>query len=915
MGCDVTIGSVRGVVAVVPTLADALQNNAVARPSDAALICPQRGILTYAELSREIAKIGDVLRSANIGQRAVVALALPAGPELALAIAGVACHAVAVPLNPAATVEELDDLFRRLHIAALVIPANFPCAARVAAERHGAALLEVEPATGRAIGLAFNLVGTAPQNDPIAPIGCALIFQTSGTTARSKLVPITHTNLFAAAERVRHWYGLTQADRCLAVAPLHYGYGIRISLLVPLILGSSTICPMSCSPERLLDLLAEQAPTWYCAGPAFHGAVLELARTRIPIAHALRFTVCGGAPVPDFTRRELEDVLAVAVLDSYGLSETGHIAANMAPPGPRKPGTVGVPWPGELRIIADDGSTLESGQIGEVVVRGPGVMLGYLDDETPLIDGWFCTGDVGLIDEDGFLALRGRVKDMINRGGEKIAPLEIDNALLAHPSVKDAAAFAVPHSRLGQHVAVAVVPHNQDRFDALELRRYLRGRLAPVKVPRRIFVVSEVPRNSAGKVKRDALTETFQHAADIERGRVPLSVYEILIADIWKELLGRDDIGVDDDFFEKGGDSLLAVRMLLEVEALFDMKVPEDTLFEAATIRQIFRSLSEGGSEQPKTIIQLHDGSAAPVFFFHADLVGGGVYARRIAPLLGTEHPFYLVTPHGAHGQPLPDTIEEMAAERLEDIRRARPQGPYIIAGFCSGGLVAMEVAHRLMAAGETVEAVLIIEPISFNARPTLRLVARLLRLSGDARPNVLLRRRRAIHRIWALLMKANAYVERGHCFRRLPRETQAAKLAQKLRGLAARIGFGGGVPSQNQPHEGDPRDSVEQWDTEVWVSVGRAMAAHIPRLPPTRVICYVGKATPGFKFSSKVWKRLGPIEIVEVSGEHLTCITTHVTTLAEAMGRDLRRLAPGAGQPAYDRTAGSRDRALTEVG
>ena len=195
------IGSVRDVAAVVPTLADVIENNAAARPSDAALICPQRGILDFAGLSREIANIGDVLRSANIGQRAVVALALPPGPELALAIAGVACHAVAVPLNPTATVEELDDLFRRLHITALVVRANFPCSARVAAERHGAALLEAAPAAGRAISLAFSVVGTAPLHDPTTPRGCALIVQTSGTTARSKLVPITHTNLFAEIGR------------------------------------------------------------------------------------------------------------------------------------------------------------------------------------------------------------------------------------------------------------------------------------------------------------------------------------------------------------------------------------------------------------------------------------------------------------------------------------------------------------------------------------------------------------------------------------------------------------------------------------------------------------------------------------------------------------------------------------------
>jgi oxalate---CoA ligase len=914
----VAISSVRGAVALVPTLAEVIENNATARPFDAALICPQRGILDFAGLSRAIAKIGDVLRSAGIDQRGTVAVGLPSGPEFALAILAIASHAIVVPLNPAATVEELDELFRRLRLSALVVQGDTSSPARAAAQRHDAAIIEASAGVS-SIGLTLRPARTASAREPVGPPGCALILQTSGTTARPKLVPITHGNLIAATERIGHWYRLTNTDRCLAAAPLHYGYGVRISLLGPIMVGSSTICPDSFNPKHLFDLLAEHRPTWYVASPAYHSAVLELARVRTPIEHSLRFAVCGGAPVPDGIRREWEDVLGVPLLTAYGLTETGHVAANNAPPGPRKLGSVGTPWPGELRIISDDGATLPRGEIGEVVAGGPGIMPGYLDDETPRIDGWFRTGDLGTIDDDGFLTIRGRVKDMINRGGEKIAPLEIDQAMLAHPAVKEAAAFAIAHPRLGQDVAAAVVPHNRDQFDTLDLRRYLRGRLAPVKVPRRIFAVSELPRNAAGKITRDALTTAFQHAPDGEPGRAPLSAYEILIADIWKELLGRHDIGVDDDFFEKGGDSLLAVRMLLEVEALFDMKVPEETLFEAATIRQIVRCLTEDTGEPPQTIVQLHGGTGTPVFFFHGDFLGMGVYARRIASLIGTERPFYLVTPHGAaRNDPVPDTIQEMAAERLESIRQARPHGPYVIAGFCSGGLIAMDVARRLIAMGETVETVLIIEPVSFNARPTLRLIARMLGLSDEvSRPCEANRwRQRLMYGVWALLMKGNANVERAQIFRSLPRDAQVKKLARKLRALQARVRaiVTGHVPAKTQPHGGDPGDSIELWDTEVWRAGGRALAAYIPRLPPTRVICYVGKATGGFKFSPKPWKRLGPIEIVEVPGEHMTCITTHATTLAEAMRRDLASRLPADRLPHYRRDAELRNKALTDA-
>jgi len=901
--------SVRDVATVVPTLAGVLESNAAVRPSDAALICPRRGILTFAGLNQEIAMVGGVLRSAGIGQRATVALAIPAGPEFALAILAIACHAIVVPLNPAATAEELDALFRRVRIAAIIVYGNAQSSARTVAERQGAAILEATAAEP-AIGLKLRVLNKAPGREPVGPPGCALILQTSGTTARPKLVPLTHGNLVSATERVTHWYGLTNADRCLALAPLHYGYGVRISLLGPLMVGSATICPDSFDPKRLFDLLAEHAPTWYIAGPAFHGAVLDLARTRDEIEHTLRFAVCGGAPVADGVRRELEDTFGVPVLTSYGLTETGHIAANMAPPRPRKVGTVGTPWPGELRIIDEAGATLPRSEIGEVVAGGPGIMPGYLDDETPRIDGWFRTGDLGVIDEDGFLTIRGRVKDMINRGGEKIAPVEIDNAMLAHPAVKEAAAFAVAHPRLGQDVAAAVVPHDPDTFDPLALRRYLRDRLAPVKVPRRIVAVSELPRNTAGKIVRDTLSVSFRHVADGEPARAPLSEAEILIADIWKELLGRADIGVDDDFFEKGGDSLLAVRMVLEVEALFDMKVPDETLFEAATIRHILRSLTEDAGEPPQPIVKLRDGTGTPVFFFHGDFVAKGVYARRIASLLGAEHPFYLVMPYSTPGQPVPDTIEAMAADRLEGIRQAQPHGPYVMAGFCSGGLIAMDVARRLIAMGETVETVIIIEPVSFNARPTLRLFARLLGLWNKERQW----QRRMIYAVWALLMKGNAYVERGQIFSALPRQTQAKKLAHKLHALQARVRARSNGNQAGRQRGADLRDAVELWDTDVWRSQGRALAAHFPRLPATRVICYVGKATPGFKFSPKAWKRLGPIEIVEVPGDHMTCVTTHGIALAESMRRDLGSSRPANGLPPHSRAAAPDDKALTDV-
>jgi hypothetical protein len=229
-----------------------------------------------------------------------------------------------------------------------------------------------------------------------------------------------------------------------------------------------------------------------------------------------------------------------------------------------------------------------------------------------------------------------------------------------------------------------------------------------------------------------------------------------------------------------------------------------------------------------------------------------------------------------------------------------------------------MEAARRLIALGETVETVLMIEPVSFNARPTLQFIARVLGLSSEvSRSRTENRwRRRVMHGLWALLMKGNSYVERAQIFRALPREVQLKKLGRKLRAVMARVRaiFGAHGPAQSQPHGRDPSDSVELWDTEVWRSQGRALAAYVPRLPPTHVICYVGKTTPGFKFSPKAWKRLGPIEIAEVPGEHMTCITTHATALAESMRRDLASNVPADRLRIYRRIAEPRNNAVTGV-
>jgi oxalate---CoA ligase len=274
----------------------------------------------------------------------------------------------------------------------------------------------------------------------------------------------------------------------------------------------------------------------------------------------------------------------VPVLEHYGSSETAQLATNRPPPGPSKPGTCGIPWPDIIIIVGEDGRRLPPGERGEILVTGPSVMSGYLNapdlNRSAFIDGWYRTGDIGSLDEDGFLTLHGRRKELINRGSEKIAPLEIDQALMCHPDVEQAAAYAVPHPRLGEDVAAAVVLRPAAKVTPVELREFLSQRLAAFKIPRRISIVDQLPKGITGKVQRKRLSETVLE----QSVRSDASLHAELLL-LWKKFLKTESVSIDDDFFEKGGDSILALELHLEIQRVFGRTLPESILFDASTVR------------------------------------------------------------------------------------------------------------------------------------------------------------------------------------------------------------------------------------------------------------------------------------------------------------------------------------------
>ncbi|HKY87694.1 MAG TPA: non-ribosomal peptide synthetase [Pseudorhodoplanes sp.] len=580
------------------TIGSVIRALAADRPNAPAIVGSHFALVSYSELLRQIDDVRANLRAAGFDQNARIAIAIANPAQATLAIVAISCSATAVPIDPKLTVPEVDRCLKILRPDAVVALRDTASTARDVAKQRRLPIIEARVTQPGRLDLTYDLpkIGSALPPDEPNPHTPIFILHTSGTTADPNLVPFSHRNMLAVTERLQTWFGLTPQDRCLTVSPVYYSHALTTAVLPPLLTGGSTAFPANAVNVDPSEWFGDLKPTWYSAGPTLHLAVLEKLQQRADARsmHSLRFVSSAGAPLAADMGQRMQDVLGVPVLEHYGSSETAQIATNRAPPGRSKPGTVGIPWPGIVSIVDDEGRELPPGERGEILIRGPSVTAGYLNapelNLLSFIDGAYRTGDIGSLDADGFLSLHGRVKELINRGGEKISPLEVDQALLRHSEVAQAAAYAVPHPRLGEDVAAAVILRPGAGVTPEALREFLTDKLAPFKIPHRIVVVDQLPKGISGKVQRKRLSEMMNGSVE---GLAPVeSRLHSDLMQIWKKILKIDAISVDDNFFEKGGDSLLAMDVSVELERLTGKAQPEAILFEAPTIRQLVKRLT-----------------------------------------------------------------------------------------------------------------------------------------------------------------------------------------------------------------------------------------------------------------------------------------------------------------------------------
>lgn len=826
--------------------------HAANRPSDPAIVQPSQPVITYQDLARLCGTVkarlhAEALRGCRVGT-------MLGGARAAIMQIAVPSAAVCVPLDARLGAAELMRVIRLFELDALVVDLDVVDIASEAAESAGIALFSCRLLDSPWRMELEGLAGRIRRRRTTRNDGVAFLMRSSGTTGAPKLIPLTHHNVLAQSVAFAEFFDLTAADRAAALLPLHYAAGLGHTLLSPLMAGGSLALPDPDGGRTFLEWLAAAKPTWLTTSPATLRHLLDSLGGETDLgAFGIKFILSGGSLVPDGLSAQAERLLKTPILATYGLTEVGVVAAQRPGPVPRRPGTVGRPTPAVLTVRTGEGEEAAVGTEGMICLRGEPVTPGYLGSP-PIGDNWLETGDVGFIDELGELHITGRVKELINRGGEKISPYEVEAAALEHPDVAEAVAFSAPHPRLGEDVGLAVILRGDANVTPATLQDFIGERLLPFKTPRRIHVLSAIPPGPTGKVDRQAVAK----ACAVVRQRVtpPTEVLEYELVALWSELLGTDEFGVEDDFFVLGGDSLLAEQMLTAAEEMTRTRIALSDLKGALTIRSLFRAISAGGSLDQPLIERVRDGEGAPFYYCHGDVLTRGFYAIRLAERMALTRPVHVI--NTAYHLPGGSSMRAVAALCVQQMVQEQPEGPFDLGGLCNGGLLAWEIASQLIGAGRTVNRVVLVDALSLNTRLPYRLAATLTRNLPRIVP-LNSGRSTAMAALWLIVLN---------------RWTPSAIVRRFLR----------------KGQERSPADAPSPAPSGLWSgernNLMQAMADYVPPALPLQVHCLIAAASTYLpEFDPARWRSLArTCSISVVPGDHMTCVSSHAPYLAQAI-------------------------------
>ncbi len=563
-----------------PTPTTAIKHWASAAPDTPALKAPGAEDISFSQLEKQLQLTSQQLSDLGYGAESRLALVLPQGILLASALLSLTATCPVLPVNAAWSAAEQSAIFKKADVRALVTLPGFAEPARTAAAELNLPVIEIIPSGGMPTGF-FSLSGTpAVDHDTsvMQPGSLALILPTSGTTGRQKLVPISGQQLANSAAYMQEIMFLTPDDSTLVMGSLNLLAAIGFCLLATLVSGgTSVIAPFD--PLQVISQVEYYKPTWFFTSPPMLHHIYEYLRTHpTPTAFkAMRFIRVSSAPFPADKIVTLEQWLGIPIIHGYGMTEgISNNICNPLPPKVRKPETVGLPVHVEVSVFDEEGRQLPANVVGELAMRGDNIFKGYLNlednDPSPFMDGWFMTGDLASIDSDGYVTIVGRRKEMINSGGMKILPREVEEACMSHPEIAEACVVPLPHPTLGEQVAAAVVRRSAALTET-ELASHLKANLSQYKVPSVIAFLDHLPSSAGGKIQRQLVIEQLADSISWQtlpgEGAEPADDITAKILLLWHDLLGTAAVSPADQFIPSGGDSLTAARLALRISEAF----------------------------------------------------------------------------------------------------------------------------------------------------------------------------------------------------------------------------------------------------------------------------------------------------------------------------------------------------------
>lgn len=471
--------------------------------------------LSYGEFKIFNEKISRQLAATNVKNSDRAAIVLPNGPLMASSFLSISSYMSAAPLNPSYKQEEFEFYLDDLKPKFLLVEPNSKSLAVIAAKNLNIPVFEMKISVNQPLGT-FELFDKETDYKKPNDYDEALVLHTSGTTSRPKIVPLSNLNIFTSAVNISKSLKLTADDHCLNIMPLFHIHGLIAVLSASAKVGASVCASNGFNALKFLDLAETQNITWYSGVPTMHQAILLRAQKNSDKAKKLnlRFIRSSSASLPPAIFEQLNDIFETPVIEAYGMTEATHqMASNPLPPAIQKPGLVGMPAGPEICIMNDKNEKLSQGEIGEICIKGDNVTNGYENNpeanKQSFVNDWFRTGDEGFFDEDGYLKISGRLKEIINKGGEKISPLEVDNILMDFPPIDQALCFGYKDKMLGEDIAVAIKLKENKSCTEDDIKSYANEKLAKFKIPKKIFIVEDIPKGATGKLQRIGLAKKF----------------------------------------------------------------------------------------------------------------------------------------------------------------------------------------------------------------------------------------------------------------------------------------------------------------------------------------------------------------------------------------------------------------------